>query len=105
MDNSQSHQQYYTALCVDDGEENAGFETQPATGDWESHEVEELEKVTAAEYVNTQSVTRSLAVGDIAAYVEDKRRHDGFTGEFQVRLCEKHFVLLRSHYQDEPLGT
>ena len=42
------------------------------------------------EYVNTQQVTRGVAVADVAAYVERKRREDGFKGEFKV----KSYILL-----------
>ena len=62
------------------------------------------EKVAGPEYVNTQEVTRGVAVADIAAYVEGKRREDGFKGEFKVNSQIAHIrvILLQtplSHLQ------
>ena len=36
-------------------------------------------------YANT-ALTRSIKVGDLAAYVEDKKRHNGFQKEFAVSV-------------------
>ena len=32
------------------------------------------------------ALTRSIKVGDLAAYVEDKKRHNGFQKEFAVSV-------------------
>ena len=39
-------------------------------------------------YVNT-ALTRSIKVGDLAAYVEDKKRNNGFQKEFAVSVFFK----------------
>ena len=48
-------------------------------------DVEPVEESTGI-YVNTV-LSRSIKIGDLAAYVEDKKRHNGFQKEFAVSVC------------------
>ena len=43
------------------------------------------EETATVEYVNTQQATTpGIAVGDLVAYVEGKKQHDGFKIEYEV---------------------
>ena len=43
-------------------------------------------EAAAAEYVNLQQVVSYVvAVGDLVAYVDDKKQQDGFKNEYEVR--------------------
>ena len=43
------------------------------------------EETAPVEYVNTQQATTpGIAVGDLVAYVEGKKRQDGFKIEYEV---------------------
>ncbi|KAI0218665.1 hypothetical protein LSAT2_029625, partial [Lamellibrachia satsuma] len=64
------------------GEENVAFDDGIAAEEEEGNQnVDQAESSTAI-YANTQQVTHGVTTGDLASYVEDKRRHNGFEKEF-----------------------
>ncbi|KAI0209848.1 Receptor-type tyrosine-protein phosphatase kappa [Lamellibrachia satsuma] len=81
-------------ICVQTGSEqdNRAFEAAEEEEDDKADEEEEEpdnglmlnhDEETGVIYANTQQMSRSVAIGDIAAYVKDKRSHDGFTKEHE----------------------
>ena len=49
-------------------------------------------------YANTHQATHGVTLGDLAAYVDDKRRHNGFEKEFEVSCSEDAPSLYVKHY-------
>ena len=67
-------------VAEEEEDDKADEEEEPDNGLMLNHDEE-----AGVIYANTQQMSRSVAIGDLAAYVNDKRRHDGFTKEHEVR--------------------
>ena len=70
----------FKAAEEEDEDYEEGDDEDPDNGLMLNHDEE-----TGVIYANTQQMSRSVAIGDLAAYFKDKRRHDGFTKEHEVR--------------------
>ncbi|KAI0209847.1 Receptor-type tyrosine-protein phosphatase mu [Lamellibrachia satsuma] len=68
----------FKAAEEEDEADEEGDDEDPDNGLMLNHDEE-----TGVIYANTQQMSRSVATGDLAAYVKDKRRHDGFTKEHE----------------------